>query len=264
MLIEAVITIGINPEIHLGPLNLAWHGLMIAVGVFVGGWLADRFGREQGLDTETVVSVVTVIALAGIVGARVFYLVENGDLVHPGEWLGTTGFSFYGAIIVGVPATAIYLHVAKASIRYLDALAAGFPLGMAVGRIGDLINGEHYGPESDLPWAVQYTHPNADVPSNAVAYHSGGLYEIVLAIAMLGLLWPLRSRFREPTSMLWAVIGLYGVGRFLMFFVREDSDEVLIGLSSAQLTSIALVAIAVAGAWTAHRLAAQRPSSVSA
>jgi phosphatidylglycerol:prolipoprotein diacylglycerol transferase len=260
----AVITIGVNPEIHLGPLNLTWHGLMIAVGVFVGGWLAERFGREQGLDTETLVSVVIVIALAGIVGARLFYLVENGDLTHPTEWFGTTGFSFYGAIIVGVPATAIYLHFARGSVRYLDALAAGFPLGMAVGRVGDLINGEHYGPESDLPWAFQYTHPNADVPSNAVAYHSGGFYEIVLALVMLGVLWPLRKRFREPTSMLWAVIGLYGVGRFWMFFVREDSDEVLIGLSSAQLTSIALVAIAVTGAWIAHHFGAQRPSSVSA
>jgi phosphatidylglycerol:prolipoprotein diacylglycerol transferase len=236
---------------------------MIAVGVFAGGWLAVRFGREHGLDTETLVSAVTVIAFAGIVGARIFYLVENGDLARPGEWFGTTGFSFYGAIILGVPAVAIYLHVAKASVRYLDALAAGFPLGMAVGRVGDLINGEHYGPESDLPWAFRYTHPDADVPSSAVAYHSGGFYEIVLALVMLAVLWPLRSRFRRPTSMLWAVVGIYGAGRFLMFFAREDSDEVLIGLSSAQVTSIALMAIAAAGAWIANRDMSRRRSTAS-
>jgi phosphatidylglycerol:prolipoprotein diacylglycerol transferase len=255
VLTVAVITIGIDPDINLGPLTLTWHGVMIAVGLIAGGWLATRYAREQQLEAEKVITLVTVIALAGVVGARMFYLMENEPeaLIRPAQWLASEGFSFYGAIILGVPAAMAYLYAAKETPRYLDALAAGFPLGMAVGRVGDLINGEHYGPVSDLPWAIRYTDPGADVPSNALAYHSGGFYEILLALTMLAVLWPLRARFRQPTSLLWTVVGIYGIGRLFMFFVRSDSDEVVVGLNGAQLTSIALVVIAAGGLWTARR-----------
>ena len=255
-----VITIGIAPEIGLGPFTIAWHGLTIAAGVAAGGWLGARFAREEDLDPDIFLNLVAVTTLAGIVGARLFYLVENdaGALIRPGAWLGTDGFSFYGAIMLSVPAALAYLRFAGGTPRYRDAMAARFPLGMAIGRVGDLINGEHYGPESDLPWAVRNTHPNADVPSNAVAYHSGGLYEILLALLMLSILWPLRARFRRATSLLWAVVAVYAAARFFMFFLRSDSDELLIGLSGAQLTSLALVAIAAAGLLAAHRGAPTR------
>lgn len=199
-----------------------------------------------------------VIALAGIVGSRVFFFVENDPaaLVQPGEWFGTNGFAFYGAMILGTLVAAVYLRRSGLGLRYLDAMAAGFPIGMAVGRIGDVINGEHYGPPSDAPWAVRNTHPDADVPSNVLAYHSGGLYEVVLALAMFALIWPLRHRFRQPLTLLWSVIGLYGFGRFLMFFYRSDSEDVALGFNGAQWTSVALVAVAVTGiAWSKRRRA---------
>jgi phosphatidylglycerol---prolipoprotein diacylglyceryl transferase len=257
---QAVITIGIDPNIELGPLTLTWHGLMIAVGIACGGWLAARYAHERELDRETVLNLVLVIALAGIVGARLLYLVQNnaGALVRPGDWFGTRGFSFYGALILGTAAVAAYVGRGRLDLRYLDALAAGFPLGMAVGRVGDLINGEHYGPASDLPWAIRYTNPGADVPSPSVAYHSGGFYEIVLALLMLAVIWPLRHRFRRPTMLLWTVIALYSAGRFAMFFVRSDSETFALGLDETQWISIALVITAALGAWLVNRA---RPSA---
>ncbi len=244
------ITIGIDPTIELGPLVIAWHGLMIAVGIGAGAWLALRYARERDLDAGALMNAVFVIALAGIVGARFFYLLLNDAeaLLRPADWLGTRGFAFYGALVLGTLGVAAYLRRGRLSLRYLDALAAGFPLGMAVGRIGDVINGEHYGPASDLPWAFRYTHPDAEVPSSAVAYLSGGFYEIVLAVLMLALIWPLRHRFRRPTMLLWTVVALYGLGRFVMFFYREDAETLMLGLSDAQWTSVALVAIAGLGA----------------
>jgi phosphatidylglycerol:prolipoprotein diacylglycerol transferase len=251
MLQHSVITIGIDPSIELGPLTVTWHGLMIAVGIASGGWLAGRYARERGLDRETVLSLVLVIAFAGIIGARLLYLAQNdaGALVRPGDWLESEGFSFYGALILGTAAVAVYVWRAGLDLRYLDALAAGFPLGMAIGRVGDLINGEHYGPASDLPWAIRYTSPDAEVPSSSVAYHSGGLYEIVLALLMLAVIWPLRHRFRRPTMLLWMVIALYSAGRFGMFFVRSDSETLALGLDETQWISIGLLGIASLGAW---------------
>lgn len=171
----ATLTIDIDPFIDVGPLHLSWHGLMIAVGLVVGGWLATVYARESSLDREWVVDLIVVVAIAGTVGSRLFYLVEQGDILRPGEWLGTFGFSFYGGMILGPLAGAAYMRWRGLGIRYLDALAAGFPLAMLVGRIGDLINGEHYGPPSDLPWAVRNAHPHAETPNPDLAYHSGPL-----------------------------------------------------------------------------------------
>ncbi len=243
----ATIELHVDPVLELGPLSVAWHGLMIAVGIGVGAWLARRFARERRLDTEALFDLVVLLSLSGIVGARLLWLVESGSISDPGEWLGTRGFSFYGGILFGLPALAIYLRRERLGVRYLDALAAGFPLGMAVGRIGDVINGEHFGPPSELPWAIRYTHPDAEVPSGALAYHPGGLYELVLALAILALLWPLRRRFTTPGVLLWTVIALYSAGRFAMFFVRSDSDEWALGLVTSQWVSLGLTGIALTG-----------------
>lgn len=167
----SVITIAIDPEISVGALTVTWHGLMIAVGIVAGGWLATLYARERGLRREPIVDLIVIVAVAGIVGARLFYLAEHGDLLRPGEWLGTLGFSIYGAVILGPAAAAAYMRWRGLGMRYLDALAAGFPLGLLVGRVGDLINGEHYGPASDLPWAVRNSHPEALTPNPELAYH---------------------------------------------------------------------------------------------
>jgi phosphatidylglycerol:prolipoprotein diacylglycerol transferase len=249
----AVIRIGIDPMIDLGPLHLTWHGMMIALGIFAGGWLAAVYARELGLDRDRIVDLIVVVAIAGTVGARLFYLAEQGDLLRPSEWLGTFGFSIYGAVILGPLAGAAYMRWRGLGMRYLDALAAGFPLGLLVGRTGDLINGEHYGPASELPWAVQNSHPDALTPNPDLAYHSGGLYEMALGLAMFALIWPLRHRFRRPGMLLWAVIALYSAGRFAMFFYRSDSDEVALGLNSAQWTSLALLGVVGLAAWLTAR-----------
>lgn len=225
---------------------------MSAAGILAGGWAAARLARERGLPADPVWAATVAAAIAGIAGARILFLVENdpGALLDPGELLGTRGFSIYGGIVFGGLAAALVLRATGRTLPYLDLLAAGFPLGLAIGRIGDVINGEHFGPRSDLPWAMRYTHPEAEVPSTAVAYHPGGLYEVVLGLVLLGIVWPLRHRLRRPGALLWTVIGLYAAGRFLMFFYRSDSDELALGLNGTQWLSLAIAAVAAAAlAW---------------
>lgn len=249
-----VITINLDPRLHLGPLTVAWHGLMIAAGIAIGGFVASRFADRRGLDRDRLWTAVGVIALAGIVGSKLFYLLLNpADLARPERWLSGYGFAFYGAMIGGTVAVAVYLRRARLGIAYLDALAFGFPLGLAVGRIGDLISGEHYGPPSDAPWAVRYLNPSAEVPHTGVAYHSGALYEIVLGLVMLLVVWLLAKRLRRPGALLWAVIALYSAGRFVIFFYRDDSSQLALGLNAAQWTSLGLIAAAALGAWWSGR-----------
>ncbi len=103
-------------------------------------------------------------------GARVLYLIESGDIADPGEWLGTQGFSLNGGVVAVAVAIAVYIRRADLSPRYLDAVPVGFVLGLGVGRVGDVINGEHYGPRSDFFLAVRNAHPEADTPDPTVAF----------------------------------------------------------------------------------------------
>lgn len=255
MALPATITIGIPPTFHLGPVVVAWHGIMTAAGILVGCWVGFRYARERRLSSERLQVAVAILVLAGIVGARFYYLAQAdaAALLRPDEWFGNIGFAFYGALIAGAAGVGLYLWRAKLSLRYLDAIAAGFPLGMAIGRIGDVINGEHYGPPTTAPWGFRYTNPGAETPSRDLAYQSGAFYEVLLALLMFAVLWPLRGRLRPPGALMWATIGLYSFGRFLIFFIIRDTPVVALGLRQAQWTSLGLCAVAAVGLWWAYR-----------
>ena len=252
-LAAATITIGIDPTIELGPFTLAWHGITIALGILVGGVVAAREARRRGLDPEPLYTVGLIVVVSALLGGRVYYLMEHGGLLEPSEWLGTRGFTFYGGFIAAALGIAVFIRRRRLSLSYLDAIAVGLPLGLAVGRIGDVINGEHYGPPTDFFLGVRNTHPDADVPSPDVAYHSGGLYEVLIGAAVFAVAWSLRKRLTRPTLMMWLVIGLLAAGRFIEFFVRSDSQTLALGLETAQWTSIVLIVVAVAGAWLTIR-----------
>jgi phosphatidylglycerol:prolipoprotein diacylglycerol transferase len=249
----ATITIGIDPTIELGPVTLAWHGLTIAIGILVGGLVAARDARRRGLDPEPLYTVGVIVVIASLVGGRLYYLMEHGQLLEPSEWVGTRGFTFYGGFIAAALGIAVFIWRRRLSVSYLDAIAVGLPLGLAVGRIGDVINGEHYGPRTDFFLGVENTHPEADVPRHDVAYHSGGLYEVLIGAVVFALVWPLRRRLTRPTSAMWTVIGLLAAGRFIEFFVRSDSQTIALGLETAQWTSLFLMLVAAAGAWLSLR-----------
>jgi phosphatidylglycerol:prolipoprotein diacylglycerol transferase len=262
--VPSVITIGIDPTIEIGPITVAWHGLMIAVGVLVGGLAAAYDARRRGLEPQRLYAIAMILVVGALVGGRAFYLVEHGRLDDPGAWLGTTGFTFYGGFIAAALGIAYYVRRERVGLAYLDAIAAGLPLGIAVGRIGDVINGEHYGPATDFFLGVRNTHPDALTPRPDLAYHSGGLYEVLIGAIVFAIAWSLRERLRRPTALMWLVVALLAVGRFFEFFVRSDSADLWLGLEIAQWTSLALLAVAAAGAWLTlgHRLP-QRPPPVA-
>jgi phosphatidylglycerol:prolipoprotein diacylglycerol transferase len=245
----AVIRIGIDPTFELGPLTVAWHGLTIAIGILIGGLVAAREARRRGLDAEPLYTIGMILTVAALVGGRLYYLMEHGELLDPGAWLGTRGFTFYGGFIAAAMGIAAYVWRRGLSVSYLDIVAVALPLGIAVGRIGDVINGEHYGPPTDFFLGVQNTHPEADVPSPDVAYHSGGLYEVLIGAVVFAIVWPLRKRLSRPTAMVWTVLGLLAAGRFIEFFVRSDSQTLALGLETAQWTSLLVLVVSAAGAW---------------
>jgi phosphatidylglycerol:prolipoprotein diacylglycerol transferase len=247
--VHATITIGIDPYIDLGPITLAWHGLTIAIGMVVGGLAAAYDARRRGLEPERLYAIGMIVVVGALVGGRAFFLLEHGRLGDLDAWFSSSGFTFYGGFIAAALGIVWYVRRERLSLSYLDAVAAGLPLGIAVGRIGDVINGEHFGPATDFFLGVRNTHPDALTPSPDLAYHSGGLYEVQLALVVFGVAWPLRKRLKKPLALTWLVVALFAVGRFLEFFVRSDSADLALGLEIAQWTGLVLLAVAGGGAW---------------
>ncbi len=255
-------TIGVAPSFDVLGLTLAWHGIFTALGLLVGYVCAWVLAPRLRLDRQPLEATVLVACVAGLIGARLWYLVETDPAGLLTPWAGgTTGFSFWGSVLLGGPAMALTLRVLGVPVlAYLDLVAVAFLAGMAVGRVADLLNGEHYGPPTDLPWGVTYTNAGSHVPTTGVAYHSGALYEIVLVAGLfvLGLV-VLRAR-RRPGNVFWAMLGGYAAARFAVFFFVRDADVVAIGLRQAQLTSIGLVLAAAAGFTLTRRKGAHGPS----
>jgi phosphatidylglycerol---prolipoprotein diacylglyceryl transferase len=250
----SVITIGIDPTIEVGPGEIAWHGLTIAIGIVIGGIAVAYDARRRGLEPDRVYAIGMILVVGALVGGRAFYLLEHGQLDDPGAWLGTTGFTFYGGFIATALGIAYYIRRQRLSPSYLDAIAAGLPLGLAIGRIGDVINGEHYGPPSDYFLAVRNSHPEALTPNPDLAYHSGGLYKVLIGALVFAIVWPLRKRLQpHPLALMWLMLALLALGRFFEFFLRSDSADLALGLETAQWTSLLLVGVATAGAWLTLR-----------
>lgn len=247
------VKIGIDPEIgDFGPLLLTWHGVFVAIGIAAGVYVAVTIGRRKGFTEDDAYTAALIGVPAGIIGARVLFLVENwGDVVNdpidPFR-INEGGISIYGAVIGGVLGGWLYgvwrgLPIGKG----LDAAAFGLILGMGIGRIGDVINGEHFADFSDLPWAVQYTHENS--PSFGLPpQHPAVGYELLGDLLIFGSLFLLARLYRKDGLLFFSYLGAYSLMRFGLNFLREDSKLIAGGdLNVMQMVALGTLLVAVAG-----------------
>ncbi|MCX6022192.1 MAG: prolipoprotein diacylglyceryl transferase [Chloroflexi bacterium] len=245
-----MIEININPMlIALGPLVISWHGLLTAAGVLVGVLITVRLFHRTSVTEDDVFAVALPVVLGGIVGARLLFVLENWRLFagQPLRVLALNegGISVYGAILGGSLAGALYARYRRLPVaRMADRAVVGFLVGQGIGRIGDIINGEHHGQDAPgLPWSVTYTHPDTagelGVPVHpAVAYEM--IYDFVAAAAVY---WLLRRQPRDGSAYLAAMI-FYAFGRLWVGFYRKDM-LIASGLGMAQLIGAGVLVIAV-------------------
>jgi phosphatidylglycerol:prolipoprotein diacylglycerol transferase len=246
------IIIDIDPTMtHLGPFMLRWYSLFFVAAIVAGGWLGLREARRKGLDTERVQSLIFWSVLGGLVGARLFHVVDRPYLYAAEPlralyiWEG--GLAVYGGLVGGVLTGLIYAWRAGLSAwKMADAAAPGLILGQAVGRLACIPNGDAYGAPTDVPWAFVYTNPAAMVPTELLGtpLHPYPVYELLFNLAVLGVLWGLRSVYRVDGTLFLTYVGLYAVGRFLLTFFR--TEEVWFwGLQEAQLVAFLTLAAAL-------------------
>ena len=246
-----MIDIHIDPIlIQAGPLVITWHGFFTAVGVLFGIWLATRLGVERGYSEDDIMSVALWGVIGGIVGARLMHVIDQWGYYAQDPLaivrVNEGGLAIWGSIIGGPLGGAIYAWRRGFSIpRLLDIGGLGLILGMAIGRLGDVINGEHHCADATVPWAVRYTHPNT-LGDLGVPVHLAVGYELIWDVAVLAVcMWLLyRRAFPRDAMVFWTMIALYSLGRFFVQFYPLDTPF-LVGLSQAQVLSFAVGALAV-------------------
>jgi len=251
------IDIGIDPVIFdEWGIEVTWHGLFTALGVIVGVVVATAFARRAGYQEDTIYNVALCLVIGGIIGARALYVIENfGDFDDdPVDIIrvNTGGISIYGALIGGTIGAWLYAYFRKVPNipRGADIAVLGGILGMAVGRIGDMINGEHFATDTDLPWGVVYTHsasPSQFHPDGpGVVQHPAVAYEMIGDLVIFGILLVIFVRVNRAGVTFFAWMFLYGLLRTLVSFLRLD-DIVFVGLRTAQLIGIAAMVIGLGG-----------------
>ncbi len=242
-----------SPEsntIDLGPLTIHYYGILIAIGILVAVWAAKRrygrFGGDPGLLEK--VGIWGVIA--GLIGARIGYL-----LTHSGDFSGRPwamlfiwegGLTLFGGLTAGILTGWFLLRRwGGDTLAALDAAAVGIPLAQAIGRWGNYFNQELFGTPSDLPWAVEIDV--AHRPAEYVGFetfHPTFLYESLwnLLLTVPIILWLERRGKLAKGASIAVYLIVYGTGRFLMELLRTDTTFRLLGLSRNGWGSVLAVA----------------------
>ena len=231
-----------QPEIHLGPLTLQSFGLMMGLGFVVAGLLTAKRLKEIGRPPDWAYEMVFAALVGGIVGARLWSIVENWDEAKDdllGNLFSGAGLVWYGGAIGGALAVLLWARWRKfLGLALLDLCAPALALGYAIGRVGCQLSGDgDYGKAWDGPWAMSY--PDGTVPTDRTI-HPTPIYETLAMGLGAWILWQLRDRVRP--GVLFALYLLYaGAERFLVEFLRRN-DAAALGLTTAQLESLAMMA----------------------
>jgi phosphatidylglycerol:prolipoprotein diacylglycerol transferase len=237
--------------LHIGPVPIHLFGIFMALAFLAAGWAAGREFARKGYDPALASSAVVWAAVGGLLGARLWIVFDAWDefLRAPLAFLVTGGgFVFYGGLLGGVIAVTVFFR--REGIPWLrgaDAVAPSIVLGQAIGRLGCQVAGDgDWGADTTLPWGMAYPHAVVgwDKPPG-VRVHPTPLYEAAAYFTIFALLWRLRREPAPDGSQFALYLVLSGAARFLVEFVRIN-PRVLLGLTEAQLVSLALMAV---GGW---------------
>jgi phosphatidylglycerol:prolipoprotein diacylglycerol transferase len=232
----------------------------------------------MGFDADTIVALALQVFLWGLVGARLFYVIEyRGQFFPPGRSfvqalpdvlnLAAGGLVVFGSLPTA--ALAAWRFAARRGLPLLelaDCVAPGLLVGLALGRIGCFLNGCCYGGPCDLPWAVQFppqSPPWLDqaarglIPATSAGslpVHPAQLYAALDAGLLAALAVAFTPLARRPGEVFALVLTLHPISRLLLEAIRIDEPPMFgTPLSISQLVSVVLLGLAAALWWWLSR-----------
>ncbi|NLB17851.1 MAG: prolipoprotein diacylglyceryl transferase [Syntrophomonadaceae bacterium] len=243
----------------MGNFRIFSYGVMLALGVAMSLILAVRAGRKEGIGEESILDLSIVTVLAGLLGARLFYVLVYDWSYYRNNLLQildlrNEGLVWYGGLILGAVAALTYLRLKKLPVgSILDLFAPFVALGYAFGRIGCFLNGCCFGKPTALPWGVVF--PGLDF----VARHPTQLYSSLFSLLLFAFLLWFYPRRRFDGQVILAYIMGYAVIRFGIEFFRENLI-VWQGFTVSQVVAVGVVAISACVYWYLNKRAKERGS----
>ena len=236
--------------LQIGPFSIRYYGLMYVLGIIAAIFLVRSEVRRKGLPLteDDQMNLLLLAVFAGIIGARLYYVVFNWSYYRqfpweiPAVWRG--GLAIHGGVIGGTCAVLWFAWRRKIPfLRLTDVLAPPLILGQALGRFGNFMNGDAHGVPTSLPWGLVFAPQTpAGVQFPNTPLHPTMLYEMALNLGIFAYLWGTRQWPAKDGYTTMRYLLLYSLGRFGVEFLRADS--LWFGpLRAAQLVSAALIAL---------------------
>ena len=246
---------------HIGPLQVHFYGVLIAIGVALAFVVARRRFERMGGDGDVLERILIWTVVAGFVGARIGYINTHFSRFSGRPWamlfIWEGGLAFFGGLTLGA-ITAVWLarrwHLDVAKMA--DAVVVGIPLAQAIGRWGNYFNQELFGTPTNLPWAVQIDPAHRpERYAQFATFHPTFLYESVYNLGIVAVLLLVeRKRDLRHGSLLGIYLVLYGIMRFLVELIRTDTSFRLLGLSrNGWIALLVSVTAAIGVAWWERR-----------
>ncbi|MCY3772392.1 MAG: prolipoprotein diacylglyceryl transferase [Gemmatimonadetes bacterium] len=245
---------------EIGPLSVRTYGLLLAVSFLVGIILALRRARARGLNQNKMINMSLLIMLAGIVGARIMYVIPHWnefsanplDIISPFQSsgsIGLTGLTMYGGFIAAILVSILYLRMNGLSVwKACDAFAPSIALGIGISRVGCFMNGCCFGLPTESALGVvfpAFSAAGSFYPD--VHLHPAQLYNAVLGFGLFGLLLWLDRKPRFDGFIFAVLLISEPVTRFFVDLFRYYESSMTLGslgglvLSVNQGISIVLV-----------------------
>ena len=239
-------------------------GLMLVAAFYTCYFLLDKDLRELGYDEKLASDIIFWSALGGIVGSKVYHVIENLDQImssnNPMSLIFSgSGLVFLGGLVGAIIAVTVVLKKNNVSwLTFADQLAPLILLGYAIGRLGCFLVGDDYGIPSKLPWAMSfpeglpptttsvfaYQFPWIDIsglPAGVIKVHPTQLYETLICSGLFYYLWSKRKSNKVQGSLFFQYLVFAGFERFLIEFLRTNEKYAFDIFSGAQLLSLLMI-----------------------
>ncbi len=244
----------INPTIFtIGPFQVRWYGLFYVISFLIGYLLVKKNLKAKGiaLNAEEYDTFLFNLMLGVIIGGRFGYILFYNlsyYLHHPlavfAVWEG--GMSFHGGALGVIISGWFFCRKQKLSFYQLaDSVMPIVAIGLGLGRLGNFINGELYGRETSVPWGMIF--PNSD--PEMLVRHPSQLYEAFFeGVVLFTVLQHVHRKNHKKGLVFWLFIGLYGVFRYFLEYLREpdkidlyDKGLILNFLTMGQVLSLIML-----------------------
>ncbi|HCX2124361.1 TPA: prolipoprotein diacylglyceryl transferase [Staphylococcus aureus] len=237
---------------NFGPLSVRWYGIIIAVGILLGYFVAQRALVKAGLHKDTLVDIIFYSALFGFIAARIYFVIFQWPYYaeNPGEiikiWHG--GIAIHGGLIGGFIAGVIVCKVKNLNpFQIGDIVAPSIILAQGIGRWGNFMNHEAHGGPVSRAFLEQLHLPNFIIENmyiNGQYYHPTFLYESIWDVAGFIILVNIRKHLKLGETF-FLYLTWYSFGRFFIEGLRTDSLMLTSNIRVAQLVSILLILISI-------------------